>query len=163
MQGKSLFLRWSLFMSLVVIAVFIGVTLGWTSSLASDPTHVTLVTLSVFSLATAWCGRLAWKLSNGQDPEEVEEALAHGWFASSLCVSVGLIGTAIGYYVMLKNGAAVGDPSEVIRRAFANTSMAIINTVFGAVCGVIVEVQSHFIGTAIVRAKREQAKDGEES
>lgn len=164
MQGKSLFLRWTLFMCLVVIAAFIGLALGGSGHLASDPTHITYLTLTVFTLASLWCGRCAWKLSNGSNPHEVEEDLAHGWFASSLCVTIGLIGTAVGYYIMLKNGNASGDPSEVIRKAFANTSIAIVNTIFGAVSGALVELQSHFVGTAITKAKREAGEkdDGEE-
>ena len=158
MQDKRLFLGWALFMCLVAITAFIGVNLGWAGYVAKDPTHITLATLFVFTIATAWCGRLSWKLSSGHDPAEIEEDLAHGWFASSLCVSIGLAGTAVGYYLMLKHGDAVGDPSEVIRQAFAHTSIAIINTILGAVCGLIVEIQSHFIGHAVKKALRRAGK-----
>jgi hypothetical protein len=158
MKDKRLFLRWALFMSLIAIGGFIAAGLGWAGYVTDDPTHVTFVTLGVFFLATAWCGYLCWRLSNGHDPEDVRHALDHGWFASSLCVSMGLIGTAIGYYMMLKNGNAGGEPSAVIRQAFAHTSVAIINTVTGAVCGVIVEIQSHFIGHAVKNALRRAGK-----
>jgi hypothetical protein len=93
-----------------------------------------------------------------EDPAEVEDDLGHGWFASSLCVSIGLAGTAIGYYLMLQNGNAAGEPSEVIRQAFANTSIAIVNTVVGALCGILLEIQSHFIGHAVRKALRRSAK-----
>lgn len=162
MSGKRLFLQWSLFICLVAIGAFIAAGMGWVGHLRDDPTHITLVTLGVFLLATAWLGRLAWKLSNGQDPAIVREELGHGHFASSLCVSIGLIGTAIGYYLMLKDGNAGGEAAEVIRRTFANTSIAIINTVFGAVCGVLVEVQSHFIEHAAKKALREAGTPVEE-
>ena len=158
MSGKRLFLQWSLFICLVAIGAFIAADLGWVGYLKRDPTHITYATLVVFFLATGWLGKLSWDLSKGADPGELEDRLEHGWFASSLCVSIGLIGTAVGYYLMLKNGDSVGDPQQVIREAFANTSIAIINTVFGAVCGVIVEVQSHFIGHAVRRASKEAKK-----
>lgn len=150
--GKRLFLQWSLFMCLVAIGAFIAANLGWVGYVRNDPTHITYFTLVVFCLATLWLGKISWRFSNGDDPEELEHALEHGWFASSLCVSIGLIGTAVGYYIMLKNGVGSGDPSDVVRRAFGDTSIAIINTVFGAVCGVIVEVQSHFIGHNVKKA-----------
>lgn len=164
MQGKRLFLQWSLFMCLVGVGAAIAAGLGWVGYLRNDPTHITLVTLGVFLLATLWLGRLSWKLSNGDDPEELKEELDHGWFASSLCVSIGLIGTAVGYYLMLQGGNAGGEASEIIKQTFANTSIAIVNTVFGAVCGVIVEIQSHFIGHAIKKTMRlagKPVKDGE--
>lgn len=158
MQGKRLFLQWALFACLVGIGAAVAAGVGWIGYLKHDPTHITLVTLTVFVLATAWLGRLSWKLSNGHDPEVVREELGHGWFASSLCVSIGLIGTAVGYYLMLQHGNAGGDASEVIRQTFANTSIAIVNTVFGAICGVLVEIQSHFIGHAAKKALRAAGK-----
>jgi hypothetical protein len=160
MKSKRLFLQWTLFVSVLCVGAMIATNLGWTSLVFnSDPTHITYVTLAVFMMATVWCGLLTWRLSNGASPKEVEDDLAHGWFASSLCVSIGLIGTAVGYYIMLKNGNATGDPSEVIRKAFANTSIAIVNTIFGAVSGAFVEVQSHFIGHAITKMRRQMKKD----
>lgn len=158
MQGKRLFLKWTLFTSLIAIGAFIGASTGWIGYLKNDPTHITLATLTVFAIATAWLGRLSWKLSNGHDPEVVREELDHGWFASSLCVSIGLIGTAVGYYLMLQHGNAGAEASEVIRQTFANTSIAIVNTVFGAVCGVLIEIQSHFIGHAAKKALRAAGK-----
>lgn len=150
MQGRNVFLQWALMATLIALGATIAGTLGWFKHLfGSDPTHVTYVTVSVFVLATAWCGNLAWQLANGGVPKVIDVRLQHARFASSLCVSVGLIGTAIGYYIMLKNGNAMGDPSEIIKAAFANTSIAIVNTIFGAVCGVLLEVQAHFIDNAL--------------
>lgn len=158
MKGKRLFLQWALFMSLMVCGGVIAGALGWVKYLRDDPTHITLVTLGVFCMASVWCGHLAWKLSRGGDHAVVRDDLEHGWFASSLCVSIGLVGTAIGYYLMLRDGNAGGEAREVIARTFANTSIAIVNTVFGAVCGVIVEIQSHFIGAAVRKAARGSGK-----
>lgn len=157
MKRKRLFLQWALFVSLLCVGVMIASFLGWLGLIfQGDPTHITYVTFGVFILATTWCGLLSWQFSDGRLPDEVEEDLAHSRFASSLCVSIGLIGTAIGYYIMLKNGDATGEPSEVIRQAFANTSIAIVNTIFGGVCGVLIELQSHFIGHAVTKTKRSQ-------
>lgn len=156
MKEKRLFVQWSVMASLIVVGVIFAHRLGWTAYLQDDPTRITYVTISVFALATAWCGRLAWHLSSGHDPKDVELDLKHGWFASSLCVSIGLIGTAIGYYLMLKHGVG-DDPGKVIEMAFANTAIAIVNTVVGAVCGVLVEIQSHMVEHAVEKetARRE--------
>ncbi|MEK9152493.1 MAG: hypothetical protein AAB692_03945 [Patescibacteria group bacterium] len=159
MKGKRLFLQWALFMSLIGVAAIIGLSLGGLAIFREEPTHISLITLSVFFLATVWCGRLAWKLSGGHDPQDIVHELDHGWFASSLCVSIGLIGTAIGYYMMLKHGAVGAEGRTAM---FANTSIAVINTFFGAICGVIVEIQSHFIGHAAAKAVRAAGKKAEE-
>lgn len=158
MKAKATFLYWALFATGLAIASTYGVRLGWLRYLRNDPTHFTLGTIAVFCIATAWIGRLSWKLSSGVDPVEVEEDLGHGWFASSLVVSIGLAGTAIGYYLMLQSGDVTGDPSQVIRQAFASTSVAIVNTVVGAICGILLELQSHFLGHAVRKAVRLAAK-----
>jgi hypothetical protein len=152
MKGKRLFLYWALFVSLMCVGTMFAANLGWLASVFhDDPTHITYVTVSVLLVATGWCGWLSWRLSNGEDPREVDKDLDHGFYAARLCFYIGLIGTAIGYLIMLKNGAAAGDPSQVIRQAFANTAIAIVNTIFGIVCSVLVEAQSHFIERAIVK------------
>ena len=162
MQSKRLFLRWALFVSLITIGAFIAAGLGWAGYVTDDPTHVTYVTLGVFMLATAWCGRLAWKLSSGQDPGKVEHAIEHSRYAAGLCFSIGLIGTAIGYYMMLKYGKSDGDAKVVINRTFEHASIAIINTVVGGVCAVIVEIQAHFIGHAAEKARMDAGKPPKE-
>jgi hypothetical protein len=152
MRHKRLFLKWALFASLVIIGAIVASNIGWAEHLEKDPTHITYVTFTVFCLATLWCGRLTWRLTSGRDPHEVALELKHSWFASSLCVSIGLIGTAVGYFIMLEHGHSGGEPGQVIDQAFANTSIAIINTVVGAVCGVLVEIQSHFVEVAVEKA-----------
>ena len=152
MKDKGLFLRWSLFMSLVVILSIVAASLGWIGYLRNDPTHITLVTLGVFALASAWCGRLSWRLSSGHDYREVEVSLMHGWFASSLCVSIGLIGTAVGYYLMLNHLNDGGGAGEAVKRISGHASVAIVNTIFGGICGALVEIQSHFIESTVKTA-----------
>lgn len=164
MREKRLFAQWAVMASLIVVGAIFAHRLGWTAYLQDDPTRITYVTLSVFALATAWCGRLSWRLSSGDDLRGIELDLKHGWFASSLCVSIGLIGTAVGYYMMLKHGNAGGDPAKVIEMAFANTAIAIVNTVIGAVCGVLVEIQSHMVEHAVEKmADRPEAEPAEEA
>lgn len=162
MHGKRLFLQWALFVSLIAVASIVAVSLGYLRYLKDDPTHITLVTLAVFFVATAWCGRQAWKLTGGHDPRDITYELGHSRYASGLCFSIGIIGTAVGYYIMLKHGGDGGDSSAVIQQSFAHASIAIVNTVFGAICAVLVEIQSHFIGHAagkVVRASGNTAED----
>ncbi len=147
MKGKRLFLKWALFACLIVIGAIIAASLGWAGYLRRDPTHITYVTLIVFIAATLRCGRLNWRLSGEYDPADVKTGLKRSWFSADLCMYIGLIGTAIGYYLMLEHGAD-GEASTVIKMAFANTSIAIVNTVVGAICGVLLQIQAHGVETA---------------
>lgn len=154
MKKRTVFLRWAMFAILIVTGAYAAQQAGWIGYVQDDPTHVTYITLSVFVLATLWCGRMCWALSSDRDPDDIDIDLKLGHYASSLCVSIGLIGTAVGYYLMLKGGSAQGQASEIIKRTFANASIAIVNTVVGGICGVLIEIQSKFIEHAAARAEK---------
>lgn len=164
METKSLFLKWALFACLVVIGAAIVSSLGWAGYvLNGDETHLTLVNLVVLALTTAWCGRLSWRLSNGAAPKEIKHALESGWFASSVCVTLGLLGTVVGYYMMLQSGPGGGEDAgeQLVRQIRASMGTALINTVVGGFCGLIIELQSHFIGQAAKKAMLDDGEDGD--
>lgn len=151
MHGKRLFLQWSLFACLVALGAAIGGSLGWFGYVfKGDPTHLTSVTLAIFVFTTAWCGRLCWRLENGDDPEAIGHSLASGWFASSACVTLGLLGTVIGYFVMMQ-GAGDGENAaeQLVRQIKLGMGTVLINTIVGGFCGLLIEAQSHFIGQAV--------------
>lgn len=154
MNKRSVFLQWALFACLVAMGVYVAWQSGWVEYLQKDPTHITYLSLSAGALATLWCGRLCWKLSSGHDPDEIGIGLDIAHYASSFCVSIGLIGTAVGYLLMFKQGSVNAPASEVVRQTYAAASVAIVNTVCGAVCGLLVEVQSQAIKYAVAKANK---------
>jgi hypothetical protein len=162
MQGKSLFLQWALFACLVVIGTLIGTSLGWFGYvLGGDPTHVTLITLAVFCGTTAWLGWQCWRLSEDGDAKAVLHSLKSGWFASSACVTLGLLGTVIGYFLMMQSVGGGGEDAaeQLVHQIRLGMGTVLINTVVGGVCGLLIEVQSHFIGQAVESRIREEEGD----
>lgn len=148
MTGKRLFLKWVLFLSLIIVGAVIAANLGWVGYLKDDPTHITYVTLGVFVLATLMCGRLCWRLCGAHDKTRIELGVERAWFAGNICMYIGLIGTAVGYVMMLKHSGDASDPEKVIQMGFANAAIALINTVVGAVTGVLLQLQAHYIESA---------------
>lgn len=158
MQKKTTFLRWAFFAGLIALGAYIAVKNGWLGYLDKDATRIPYVTLCAGALSTLYCGRLCWRLSGGRDPEDLEIDLEIAHYASSLCVSLGLLGTAIGYLIMFKEGAVDGSAKEVIRQTFSTASVAIVNTVCGAVCGILVEIQSQGVKYAVAKARKRAGK-----
>ena len=158
MNKRTVFLRWALFACFIAVGIYVAWQRGWGGYVQDDPTHVTYITLSFFAIATLWCGRLSWALCGGRDPDDIEIDLKLAHYASSLCVSIGLIGTAVGYYLMLKQGGAEGQASEIIKRTFSNASIAIVNTVVGGICGVLIEIQSKYLEHATAKALKRAGK-----
>ena len=155
MVGKWLFLKWALFASLISIGAFIASRLGWFGYVQNgDPTHITFITLGVFVLTTAWLGRVCWKFGAG-DYQSAAHGLDSGWFASSVCVSLGLIGTVIGYFMMMQGVTGEGEEAakELVHQIRIGMGTVLINTIVGGICGLLIELQSHFIGQAVKRIK----------
>ena len=57
---------------------------------------------------------------------------------------MGLFGTGLGYYIMLKGGGADLEPKEAIKVGFGNTSIAIVNTIVGIGASILLQIQSHY-------------------
>ncbi|MEK7545930.1 MAG: MotA/TolQ/ExbB proton channel family protein [Patescibacteria group bacterium] len=161
MKEKRIFLQWAVMASLIVIGAVFAYRLGMLHRLKADPSHLPYVTLVAFTLATAWCGRLCWRLSKGTDPKDVKIGLILSHYASSLCVSIGLIGTVVGYIIMFLHGSEGNEEAKaVIKQVFGEANVALMNTALGGICGVLVEIQSQYIkyDVALIqrRAKRQK-------
>jgi len=147
MKHRRLFLRWALFAVLLVIGTVIVTSLGWMGQLLdADVTPITKTTLIVFTVSTALCGRLCWKHDEGRDHQATLRELENGWFASSVCVTLGLLGTAIGFYLMLRYGAdGGGDVKGFVEQIRKGLNTALGTTITGGISGLLLELQCHSI------------------
>ena len=93
MIKHTLFLKWWLFMSLVIASLlYIGsqglLGLVW----EKDATKLSFLLLIIFTIMSGWCGYKTWTLSrfldNGETEEYLVEKIEHlmevGWFTSDL-------------------------------------------------------------------------------
>lgn len=147
MHGKRLFLKWVLFASLIVIGAIIAVNLGWVGYLTRDPSHFTYVTLAVFAMALLRCGKLAWRLSGVHEANRVEADLKRATDASDNCMYIGMAGTALGLLLMLEHAMTMTEPTQLMGVVISNAYLAVVNTFFGIICGVLIRVQTNELGT----------------
>lgn len=155
MKGKRPFLQWSLFTCLVLIGLIIGAKLGLVGLVFEhDPTRMITVNALVFLVTTVWLGRLSWRLDGGENLRIVEDELENGHFAAEACVTLGLLGTVIGYIAMVQNSGSGSQLADQIR---GSLGPALISTAVGGFCGILLQVQSHFIGQGLKRAARSAA------
>lgn len=141
---RRLFVQWAVMASLIVAGSVIALQLGYGAYLEAEPTRITYATLGIFALGSALCGSLCWRLCGAYRPARITKGLKYAAFGANLCVYMGLFGTAVGYYIMLKSGNMDGDPKEVIKSGFDNTSIAIINTIVGCVTSILLQIQATF-------------------
>ena len=144
MKEKRLFLQWAVMASLIAVGTLFAFRLGYGKYLDEEPTRVTYVTLAVFALGSALCGRLCWRLCGDYRPNQVRKGLKWARYSAHLCVYMGLFGTGLGYYIMLKSGGADLEPKEAIKAGFGSTSIAIVNTIVGIGTSILLQLQSHY-------------------
>ena len=121
MTKHSLFLKWWLFFTVVCVGFVYAASIGAIGVLwDKDATKLSFVLLALFGSVSAWCGYKTWMLSrfldSGREDEHLVGKIDHlievGWFASDLCLTIGMIGTVSGFIMML-SGFYTVDVSQV--------------------------------------------------
>ena len=132
-----------------------------------DTTKLSFVLLAIFSAMSGWCGYKTWTLSkfldNGQTEEYLVEKIEHlmevGWFTSDLCLSIGMMGTVIGFIMMLGGFANIdiNDMATVqglIKGLGVGMSTALYTTLTGLICSALLKIQYFNLSQAIDKVRQ---------
>ena len=152
-NNYNTFLEWWWFFCSLILITFICYTLGvfeaiWTA----DQTKISFMILSLFTVMSLYCGRQAWILSKIQnnnlplDPS-LKSRYEFGWFASEICLTLGLIGTVSGFILMLYgvfSDLNVND-TESVQQSLKNMSLgmstALYTTLVGLTAGLVLKLE----------------------
>ena len=168
MIKHTLFLKWWLFLSITLLGTLGLGQQGYLHLLwEGDTTKRSFVLLSIFTVMSGWCGYKTWTLSrfldNGQTEDYLVEKIEHlmevGWFTSDLCLSIGMMGTVIGFIMMLSGftNIDVKDMSTVqglIKNLGVGMSTALYTTLTGLVCSALLKIQYFNLSQAIDKARK---------
>lgn len=77
---------------------------------------------------------------------ELRRQIPGGWFITGLLIKLGLLGTVIGFGVMLGSVGdlatlEVGDLKSLIQKMTAGMGLALITTIFGLICSMVLGIQ----------------------
>jgi|TARA_R110000824_G_scaffold55629_8_gene153075 hypothetical protein len=164
----TLFLKWWL----IFVSTLIGLTLvtingGLSILWEQDATRLSFVLMAIFMGMSTWCGFKTWTLSkfidsNKEDRhivERIEGLMEVGWFTSDLCLSIGMMGTVIGFVMML-SGLAQVDVSDMntvqglIKNLGGGMSTALYSTLVGLICSSLLKVQYFNLNQAIDQVRK---------
>lgn len=163
----TLFLKWWLFMSAIMAStLFLGASGMLITLWDKDATKMSFLLLTLFYCMSAWCGYKTWRLSvfidsNKTEPylvEKIEHLIEVGWFTSDLCLSIGMMGTVIGFIMMLGGfaGIDIADMSTVqglIKGLGVGMSTALYTTLTGLVCSALLKIQYFNLSQAIDKVR----------
>lgn len=162
MIKHKLFLGWALFVSVLavlsVMAIRIG-AIGWIHS--SDRTYISFAICVVGYLGTLLMGRQYWRADRvASDSSSLPDAirgLRNGRFLSDKCRDLGLLGTIIGFVLILKNFASFDATqpdqlSTLIRSVGSNLGTAFVTTLAGLVASILLDAQCHILESILRKA-----------
>ena len=164
----TLFLKWWLFMSAIMASSVLLAGLGLLGTLwENDATKLSFVLLALFAVMSGWCGYKTWRLSvfidsNKTEPyliEKIEHLMEVGWFTSDLCLSIGMMGTVIGFIMMLGGFANIdiNDMATVqglIKGLGVGMSTALYTTLTGLICSALLKIQYFNLSQAIDKVRQ---------
>lgn len=125
----------------VIQAIGIGVAIQFGAIdflLSADQTYLSFVTFFMWAVGTASIGYISLKKINDYDTP---------WFIAESCISVGMIGTLIGFMLMLSSSLGNVDPSDidsmkaVIGDMATGMSTALVTTLSGLVYSLFLKIQ----------------------
>lgn len=169
MFNKKLFVRWWLSFIFTLVGFFICYRLGiFREIYEKDSSYLSWLILVIYSYMTIWCGRKCWHVSNmveGQKySDEFKEKLLRqqeiGWFASDLCLTIGMIGTVVGFIMMLAGFTKVdATNSQSVQTTISGMALgmstALYTTLAGLICGTMLKLQYFALSQATEANKKE--------
>lgn len=164
----TLFLKWWLFITMMAVGFIYSASQGFINTLwTEDSTRLSFLLLFIFLLMSIWCGYKTWTLSKFIDDkkedkhivEKIEHLMEVGWFTSDLCLTIGMMGTVVGFIMML-SGFATVDPNDIstvqglIKTLGLGMSTSLYTTLMGLICSAGLKIQYFNLSQAIDKVRR---------
>jgi hypothetical protein len=158
-------LRWWLFAIIVLTGGSVAYSNGiFNMVYSSDTRKLSVVIFIMFLIMSLWCGVKTYILSHclnvlgkesyGDDAyKEVKDIMGNmegyqdaGWFVSDLCLSCGMVGTVIGFIMMLGSFGQIdiadtANAHMIMANLSSGMAVALITTLVGLICSMAIKVQ----------------------
>jgi hypothetical protein len=157
MNDYKLFLRWWLLITLIILGTIFAILFGIPFEIyENDATKLSFFIVGIFIIMSVRCGVQTYNkellLQNPDDElaeqkiKQINEAVEAGWFASDLCLTIGMIGTVIGFIMMLTGfGAVDANDASSIQNLMTSMSSgmatALYTTLAGLICSSLLKIQ----------------------
>jgi uncharacterized membrane protein len=162
------FLKWWLIFTLIVLAFVFSAYLGFLKLLwEKDASYLSIATIALFFLFSIKCGKDIFNLEaiknidkNSHDYfSRKEESI---WFASEACLNIGMLGTIIGFIMMLAGFEKLDISNQqtiqtLLSELGKSMATALYTTLVGLLCGQLLKAQA-FIMSMKLNQLEPQAK-----
>ena len=156
---RRLFLRWALINALAA-TLFISLGVGFVGRVGGAPLAVAALTVVVAAAVSAYAGWLCWhadavlESSPGATAARRRENIVHDaehvHFAVALCQLLGLVGAAVGFYLISTAGGS-GTAGDAVDSIVTGLGAGLVATITGVLCSVVLAIQHHTLVHALER------------
>jgi hypothetical protein len=137
-------MRWWILVCLEILIIAIAIFFGFHTVLeSSDQTRLSFVIAATWAVVTIAIGR--WHFL--ADTEHIRNSAKVGWFAAEACLALGMLGTVMGFLMMLGTAFASINVSDTGTLQTALTTMALgmatalYTTLTGIVANLFLKIQ----------------------
>jgi len=152
------FLKWWLLITSVFVSGYFAYDFGvFELFYEKDITRLSFVITFLFLIASTCCGIKSFQISKILKEKIITEGIRKkirkiektenlGWFLSDICLTIGMIGTVIGFIIMLV-GFGTTDVSDsqsiqnLMGQISSGMSTSLLSTLAGLVCSVLLKLQ----------------------
>ena len=89
-------------------------------------------------------------LVRGDRHQNIVHDAEHVYFAVALCQLLGLVGAAVGFYLISTAGGAEG-ASDAVHNIIAGLGAGLVATITGVLCSVVLAIEHHTLVHALER------------
>lgn len=137
------FLRWWLVFWLSVAGAVAAGFLGFFPYLwRADASYLSWACLALYALMTAFVGQLSHGARRGN--QGFAQHLPLCWFAANTLLGLGMIGTLIGFMLLLQSMTGLGanpDVQKLLQAMMLGFSTAGLTTIVGLACSLLLKLQ----------------------
>lgn len=117
----------------------------------NDKTKLSFIVILVWFVITIKCGINAYQFDKSKlTYDKLNSKLESGWFASDQCLSIGMLGTVIGFLLMMSSLVTTNTDFNAIQNMLKTMSIgmstALITTAVGMIFGNLLKLQLFLIG-----------------
>jgi hypothetical protein len=144
-ETTMIFFRWWILVSAVLIGAFLSSLWGLPALVwGFDQTMLGAVCVAIFAVITVFVGWLSWTATSAR----IQQHAPLCWFTSELVLGIGMLGTLIGFMIMISGlfvpGADFGSAAHLqvtLANMAAGFATAAVTTIVGLTCSLLIKLQ----------------------
>jgi uncharacterized membrane protein len=144
------FLKWWLIFGLVTVGLIFSFIYGIPQNIwAKDASYLSATTLIIYLVFSTICGCKifsAYRADGADSLRRLRNAEEVGWFVSEMCLNLGMLGTIIGFVLMLVGFETLDISNQnsvqsLLSELGKSMATALYTTMVGLMCGQLLKMQ----------------------